>query len=56
MSQQKQIRKAKNDIIFFMEQFCYIEDKKTNKCHRIKLSKAQKIFIKHLNKLKKKNI
>lgn len=52
----KQILKAKNDIIFFMEQYCYIEDKKTNKCHRIKLSKAQKIFIKHLNKLQMKNI
>jgi hypothetical protein len=49
----KRIRKAKNDIIFFMEQFCYIEDKKTNKCHRIKLSKAQKKFIKHLSKLQK---
>lgn len=49
----RQILKAKNNIIFFMERFCYIEDKKTNKCHGIKLSKAQKIFIKHLNKLKK---
>lgn len=52
----KQMRKTKNDIIFFMEQFCYIEDKKTNKCHRIKLSKAQKRFLKRLYKLKMKNI
>ena len=56
MSIAEQILKAKNDIIFFMEQFCCIEDKKTNKFHRIKLSKAQKIFIKRLYKLQMKNI
>lgn len=44
--------KAKNDIIFFIEQFCYIRDKETNKFRRIKLSKAQKRAIKQLNKLK----
>ncbi len=48
----QQILKAKNDIIFFVERICYIRDKKTNKFRRIKLSKAQKRFIKHLNKLK----
>jgi hypothetical protein len=53
MTQQKQIRKAENDIIFFIEKYCYIKDKKTNECRRIKLSKAQKMFIKHLSKLQK---
>lgn len=52
----KQILKAKNDIIFFMEQFCYVEDKKTNKCQPFKLSKAQKRFLKRLYKLHMKNI
>lgn len=48
----QQILKSKNDIIFFVERFCYIRDKETNECRKIKLSKAQKRAIKHLNKLK----
>lgn len=37
------------DIFRFIEQFCYIKDKKTNISKPIKLSNLQKEFINHLN-------
>ena len=40
----------KNDVVSFIEQFCYIKDKKTNIYQPIKLSNLQKMFINHLNK------
>ena len=40
----------KNDVVIFIEQFCYIKDKKTNIYHPIKLSNLQKRVINHLNK------
>lgn len=39
----------KNNITNFIEQFCYIKDKKTNISKPIKLSNIQKEFINHLN-------
>lgn len=37
------------NITNFIEQFCYIKDKKTNISKPIKLSNLQKEFINHLN-------
>lgn len=37
------------DIFRFIEQFCYIKDKKTNIRKPIKLSTIQKEFINYLN-------
>lgn len=37
------------DIFRFIEQFCYIKDKKTNIYKPIKLSNLQKEFINYLN-------
>jgi hypothetical protein len=37
--------KEKNNIANFIEQFCYIKDKKTNVFKPIKLSNLQKEFI-----------
>lgn len=39
----------KNNIANFIEQFCYIKDKKTNVSKPIKLSNLQKEFINYLN-------
>jgi hypothetical protein len=41
--------KEKNNIANFIEQFCYIKDKKTNVFKPIKLSNLQKEFINYLN-------
>lgn len=38
----------KNNIINFIEQFCYIRDKRTNIIKRIKLTNLQKEFIKYI--------
>lgn len=46
----KNIRKEKNNIANFIEQFCYIKDKKTNIYKPIKLSNLQKKFINYINK------
>lgn len=40
----------KNNVVLFMERFCYIKDKKINIYRPIKLSNLQKKFINHLNK------
>lgn len=40
----------KNDVVSFIEQFCYIKDKKTNIYRPIKLSNLQKRVINRLNK------
>ena len=50
----QQIQKSKNDIIFFIERFCYIKDNEINIHQPIKLSKAQKRILRRLIKLKKK--
>ena len=42
----------KNNIFDFIEQFCYIKDKKSNIYKKIKLSNLQKEFINYLNKKK----
>lgn len=44
------------ETIKFIEQFCYIKDKKTNVRKPIKLSKLQKKFINHLDRLKNKQL
>lgn len=44
------VEDIKNNVVIFIEQFCYIKDKKTNTCQPIKLSNLQKRFINHLNK------
>lgn len=41
---------VKNNIGNFIEQFCYIKDKKTNIYRPITLSNLQKRFIDRLNK------
>jgi hypothetical protein len=41
----KNTGKEKNNIANFIEQFCYIKDKKTNVSKPIKLSNLQKEFI-----------
>ena len=41
---------VKNNIVDFIEQFCYIKVKKTNIYRPIKLSNLQKKFIERLNK------
>ena len=38
-------------IYDFIEQYCYIKDKKTSLSHPIKLSKTQKEFITKLEKI-----
>lgn len=45
-------KKQYKNVIYFIERFCYIKDKKGNK-QPIKLTNLQKRFINHLNKLKK---
>lgn len=40
----------KNNAVIFIEQFCYIKDKKTNIYRPIKLSNSQKRVINRLNK------
>ena len=41
------------DRITFIEKYCVIKNKTTNKIHNIKLSNAQKSFIKNLENIKK---
>ena len=45
----KEICDTKEDVFRFIEQFCYIKDKKTNIRKPIKLSTIQKEFINYLN-------
>lgn len=53
----KNIETLKTNIntINFIEQFCYIKDKKTNVSKPIKLSNLQKEFINYLNNYGKIN-
>lgn len=46
----------KNNIFDFIEQFCYIKDKKSNIYKTIKLSNLQKEFINYLNKKNMKKL